>query len=162
MSGSRQGQSHGQKKLTGSSISHSVAATNTSTRHGNKSGLMLMTALGFSSATYLHLHCFRTFRLLLDVFRLHRRLQVLFFFNKQKWRMGNKHNTTDTKSAANVSVVKDNIPPNIKYIKVVFYRDKRRRKKRTPTVALTSEKYREKRGIVKSPPPEGEFSLLRL
>ena len=104
---------------------------------------------------------FRTFRLLLDVFRLHRRLQVLFFFNKQKWRMGNKHNTTDTKSAANVSVVKDNIPSNIKYIKVVFYRDKRRRKKRTPTVALTSEKYREKRGIVKSPPPEGEFSLLR-
>ena len=76
--------------------------------------------------------------------------------------MGNKHNTTDTKSAANVSVVKDNIPSNIKYIKVVFYRDKRRRKKRTPTVALTSEKYREKRGIVKSPPPEGEFSLLRL
>ena len=53
LSGSRQGQSHGQKKLTGSSISHSVAATNASTRHSNKSGLMLMMAFSFS-ATYLH------------------------------------------------------------------------------------------------------------
>ena len=66
----------------------------------------------------------RIFRLLLDVFRLHRRLQVLFIFNKQKWRMGNKHNTTDTKSAANVSAVKDYILLNIKYIKVVLQRQK--------------------------------------
>ena len=38
--------------------------------------------------------------------------------------MGNKHNTTHPKSAANVSVVNDNIHilSNIKYIKVVLQR----------------------------------------
>ena len=36
--------------------------------------------------------------------------------------MGNKHNTTHPKSAANVSVVNDNILSNIKYIKVVLQR----------------------------------------
>ena len=54
LSGSRQGQSHGQKKLTGSSISHSVAATNASTRHSNKSGLMLLMMGCSFSDTYLH------------------------------------------------------------------------------------------------------------